>query len=78
MAKSVREVEITAEVVAALEARAPNCFLCRWILEDLVTNKKLTGYPLDYNNQPGFPISGKVRHLELEGFIPTLDHSIKA
>ena len=78
MAKSVREVEVTEGVVAALEARAPNCFLCRWILEDLVANKKVTGYPLDYNGQPVFPITGKIMHLELEGFIPKLDGVAKS
>ena len=78
MAKSVREVAITEEVVSALKERAPNCFLCRYILEDLVANKKMTGYPLDYNDQPGFPVTGKIMHLELEGFIPRLDHSVKA
>ena len=66
------------ELVGKLRARESKCFLCRLIAEDLEINGKLTGHPLDYTGQPEFPVKGKVRHLELEGFIPTLDHSIKA
>ena len=75
MAKSVRALEVTAELLQTLEVRAPNCYLCRWILEDVKANGKLTGYPFDYNSQPQFPVSGKIRHLELEKFIPELDPS---
>lgn len=42
------------------------CFLCRWILEDLRLNGKLTDWPFDSNDKGQFPASGKVRHLELE------------
>ncbi len=78
MAKSVRAVEVTAELTAAVEVRALLCFLCGWILEDVKANGKLTGHPLDYNSQPQFPVSGKIRHLELEGFIPELDATPKS
>ena len=47
--------------------------MCRWIHEDVKLNGKLTGYPLDYAGGAEFPVPGKIRHLELEGFIPTLD-----
>jgi len=41
---------------------------CKWILEDLVQNGKLTGWPFDFNGQSDFPVKGKVIHLKLEGF----------
>lgn len=78
MAKSIRTLEATVGLVAALEVRAPNCYLCRWILEDVKAAGKLTGYPADYTGQPQFPVSGKIRHLELEGFIPELDGAPKS
>ncbi len=46
----------------------PGCFLCKWILEDIAKNGKLTGYPKDYGGQSIFPDSGKEKHLALEGF----------
>lgn len=42
------------------------CFLCKWILEDLRINGRLTGYPTDHQGGPVFPFQGKLRHLELE------------
>lgn len=75
MAKSVRAVDVGPTLLAQLEARGPLCFLCRWILEDVKANGKLTGYPMDYNDQPEFPVVGKIYHLELEGLIPKLDPS---
>lgn len=78
MEKSVRAVDLTEELLALLGARSVGCFLCRWILEDVKKNGKLTGYPLDYNQQPEFPVQGKINHLELEGFIPKLDHPKKS
>ena len=73
MAKSVRTLEITPALLLRLETQGPSCFLCRLIYEDLKANGKLTGYPLDYAGGAEFPVPGKIRHLELEGFIPTLD-----
>lgn len=75
MGKSVREVEFTPALAELVRERSANCFLCKWILSDFHLNGKLTGYPLDYNNQPEFPVQGKINHLELEGFIPKLDAS---
>lgn len=73
MAKSVRAVEVTQALRLKLTERGPGCFMCRWILEDIELNGKLTGYPLDSGGGGEFPVPGKIRHLELEGFIPTLD-----
>ena len=42
------------------------CFLCKWIMEDLRINGRLTGYPTDHSGSAGFPVVGKLRHLELE------------
>lgn len=56
-------------IVQNLERRAPACFLCKWILEDIRKNGALTGYPLDLNQQAVFPREGKVRHIQLEGFV---------
>lgn len=42
------------------------CFLCKWIAEDLKLHGKLTGWPRDYNDKDEFPVTGKIRHLELE------------
>lgn len=75
MGKNIREVEITSELVAAIRARLPKCFLCKWLLEDIESNGKFTGYPIDYNGKPEFPVEGKIAHLELEGFIAKLDAS---
>lgn len=64
-------------IVAEIEKRAPGpggvgCFLCKWILEDLAKNPKLTGYPTDANGASVFPRAGKIDHLKLEGlFLPT-------
>ena len=73
MAKSIRTLELTPALLTNLEARGPGCLLCRWVLEDVKANGKLTGYPIDYAGGAEFPVPGKIRHLELEGFIPTLD-----
>lgn len=58
-------------IIVGLEARAPKCFLCKWILEDIRKNGTFTGYPLDYVNQPVFPRDGKLKHIMLEGFVIT-------
>ncbi len=49
-----------------LEHWAPVCFLCRWILQDVQENGKLTGYPLDHAGGTQFPVTGKLKHIELE------------
>lgn len=55
-------------IIAGLEGRAPKCFLCKWILEDIRLNGKLTGYPKDAMGGAVFPREGKVKHIQLEGF----------
>lgn len=59
--------ERRAAILKRLAERAPLCFLCKWILEDLQKNGALTGYPSDFVGQPVFPRQGKVAHLQLEG-----------
>jgi len=59
------------ELMDALRKRIPDaqdrgCFMCRLILEDL-SDGKLTGALLDFFKNPGFPKSGMLAHLKLEG-----------
>lgn len=54
------------EIRAIAEQNMKKCFMCRWILTDLVENGKLTGYPFDSMGSGIFPVKGKERHLELE------------
>ena len=75
MAKNLRQVELTPAIIDQVRARAENCFLCKWIASDFHLHGKLTGWPMDYNDKPEFPVEGKIGHLELEGFIPRLDAS---
>ena len=49
-----------------VESRVEVCFLCKWIKEDLDTNEKITGWPLDWNKSPVFPVEGKLVHILLE------------
>jgi len=42
---------------------APNC---KWILEDLEKNGRLTGWPFDAFGKSDFPVSAKLRHIALE------------
>lgn len=54
------------EVLRLLKARADFCFMCRWALEDLTKNAKLTGYPTDAMGAGIFPADGKRQHILLE------------
>jgi hypothetical protein len=54
--------------------RKDQCFLCKWISEDLTANGKLTDYPKDFNGYGIFPIEGKEKHLTLE--IGSIDNLI--
>jgi hypothetical protein len=57
----------TEKLKAALAARSDGCFLCKYILEDLQRNGKLTDYPKNANlEKPLFPEAAKVWHLKLE------------
>lgn len=57
----------------ALKRRIPDregrgCFLCKWILEDLEKNGRLTETEKDNIGWPtSFPPEAKRKHLELEG-----------
>ena len=68
-----------SQVLGHLALRAPRCFLCRWILEDIEKNGKLTnGYPPQgtYCLDPLFPAEAKLQHLGVEGLAEHfVDHS---
>jgi hypothetical protein len=54
-------------VLEQLDSRAPGCFLCRWIAEDLRTNKAVTNHPKCANIPEGlFPVASKFLHLWVE------------
>lgn len=59
-------------MIAALKKRVPGkqgrgCFLCKWILEDLKENGKLTETWKDNNGwSTSFPPEAKRKHMELE------------
>lgn len=54
------------EALKLLRRNQSTCFLCKWILEDLLANGKLTGYPIDGNGAGTFPVDAKRKHLTLE------------
>lgn len=70
------KVQDIEKLKAALTGKAPTCFLCKWILEDLEKNGCLTDYPPNENlmEKPLFPAAAKVAHLKLEKI--TLDNSV--
>lgn len=55
------------DLLMELRSKAPKCFLCKWILEDLEKHGELTKHPTDSMGQAVFPIEGKQKHLILEG-----------
>jgi len=55
------------EGMKLLEARAPFCFQCKWIWEDLKANGKLTDGEKSIDGSYSFPVSGKKAHLRVEG-----------
>jgi hypothetical protein len=57
------------ELVGILSEKALTCFCCKWILEDLQINRKLTGHPKDSLGGPVYPVDGKRKHLQLEGIL---------
>lgn len=56
----------SAKLREFVREREEACFLCRWIGQDLDTNERITGWPLDWNKSPIFPVDGKLVHLLLE------------
>lgn len=82
MEELLRELEQSQTLRAFLRSRVPNgpdgtgCAPnCKWILDDLEANGKLTGYPKDYNGVSDYPVSAKILHLyaELIGCVPEVD-----
>ncbi len=66
--------ERLTQITDRLRKRVPDgegvgCILCKWILEDLLDDGKLSGTLMDAHNQPTFPRSGELAHLQLEGII---------
>jgi hypothetical protein len=54
-------------VLEQLDVRAPGCFLCKWIAEDLRVNKTVTNHPKSANIPEGiFPATAKFLHLWVE------------
>jgi hypothetical protein len=68
------EITLSDETRKLLESRSTRmekgeqvgCFLCRFILEDMQANGKLTAYPKDAEGKGAFPVEAKVRHITLE------------
>lgn len=58
--------DISPGVMEILKEQEATCFLCRWILQDIAENGKLTGFPFDWGRTPVFPVDGKNRHIDLE------------
>jgi hypothetical protein len=50
----------------ALPGKIHGCFLCKWILQDLVQNGNLTGHPKSEFMGAMFPEEAKITHLRLE------------
>lgn len=59
------------KVIRLTLERSEKCFLCHLIYQDLKLHGKLTGHPLAWSGEATFPVSGKTKHLELEGFLLT-------
>ena len=75
MAKSKEpeeEIYLSEDTTKMLERLSYNpalergCFLCTFILEDQIKNGKLTGHPKNWGGDAQFPVSAKIRHIELE------------
>jgi hypothetical protein len=61
------KVQDVSKLKGALIDKAPGCFLCKWILEDLHLRGELTDHPKNANlEKPLFPEAAKVAHLKLE------------
>lgn len=81
MEELLRELEQSKILRQYLRSRVPKgdgpgCSPnCKWILDDLEANGKLTGYPWDFNGVSDYPVSAKILHLyaELIGCVPEVD-----
>ena len=71
MAEILREVERSDALRSFLRSRipvgdGPGCFCCRLIVEDLESNDRLTGHPVDALGAGTYPVDGKILHLAVE------------
>lgn len=74
MGQMLQEVEKSAALLSVAKVGQQSCFLCRYIVEDLQQNGKLTGHPKDWAGSGLFPVEGKLVHILLElGEIPPED-----
>lgn len=75
MGQVLQEVEKSPRLIQVAKIGQRSCFLCRYIVEDLEKNGKLTGYPKDWASSGLFPVEGKLIHVILElGEIPPEDY----
>jgi hypothetical protein len=74
MGEVLRQIEMSSALRELLLARRPVCFLCSWCLQDLDTNERFTGWPLDWNKSAVFPVEGKLIHILLELDAPLPSH----
>ncbi len=68
------EPERLKQITDRLRKRVPDgdgvgCILCKWILDDLLADGRLSGAMPDAHKTPTFPRSGELAHLQLEGII---------
>jgi hypothetical protein len=79
MGEVLRNLARSAALLELVRGRSEPCFLCKWISQDLDTNEQITGWPLDWNKTPVFPIEGKLVHilLELDAPLPADPESVE-
>lgn len=74
MGQMLQEVEQSPGLLSIVKIGQKSCFLCRYIVEDIQQNGKLTGHPKDWSSTGLFPVEGKLVHVLLElGEIPPED-----
>jgi len=66
MGEVLQSLARSSALLQLVRDRSEACFLCKWIAQDLDQNEKITGWPLDWNKSPVFPIEGKLIHILLE------------
>jgi hypothetical protein len=72
MEEVLRAIEQSPALRAFLKSRVPvgdgpGCApCCKWILEDLELNGRLTSHPKDFLGTGNYPVEGKILHLASE------------
>lgn len=66
MGEVLRQLARSSTLIELVRSREEACWLCGWIRKDIDQNEQITGWPLDWNKSPIFPIEGKLVHLLLE------------